>query len=164
MSEIDHFSTSISLPGLVSSMLPPFAIELVERACDYVTRIPKPRAVKSGKVSLELATMGLLHGALSIAGSQTDKDSPCLGNLEHIGTGYAMAKILGIRRDRVIKLSHVSGHDVLSLAPGDLQADAGCSLPIPGLTFAPRPSETCWASGFCHRACMSRDGCPGNLT
>lgn len=63
------------LPGLVSSMLPPFAIELVERACDYVTRIPKPRAVKSGKVSLELATMGLLHGALSIAGSQTDKDS-----------------------------------------------------------------------------------------
>ena len=55
-------------------MLPPFAIELVERACDYVTRIPKPRAVKSGKVSLELATMGLLHGALSIAGSQTDKD------------------------------------------------------------------------------------------
>ena len=35
-------------------MLPPFAIELVERACDYVTRIPKPRAVKSGKISLEL--------------------------------------------------------------------------------------------------------------
>lgn len=60
--------------GLVSSMLPPFAIELVERACDYVTRIPKPRNVKSGKVSLELATMGLLHGALTIAGSQTDKD------------------------------------------------------------------------------------------
>lgn len=61
-------------PGLVSSMLPPFAIELVERACDYVTRIPKPRAVKSGRISLELATMGLLHGALCIAGSQTDKD------------------------------------------------------------------------------------------
>ncbi|CAK9006905.1 unnamed protein product [Durusdinium trenchii] len=64
-----------SATGLVSSMLPPFAIELVERACDYVTRIPKPRAVKSGKISLELATMGLLHGALCIAGSQTDKDT-----------------------------------------------------------------------------------------
>eukprot|EP00435_Cladocopium_sp_Y103_P073232 s33_g42.t2 len=64
-----------SATGLVSSMLPPFAIELVERACDYVTRIPKPRAVKSGRISLELATMGLLHGALCIAGSQTDKET-----------------------------------------------------------------------------------------
>ena len=64
-----------SATGLVSSMLPPFAIELVERACDYVTRIPKPRAVKNGKISLELATMGLLHGALCIAGSQTDKET-----------------------------------------------------------------------------------------
>ena len=69
-----HPRVSQTEPGLVSSMLPPFAIELVERACDYVTRIPKPRAVKSGRISLELATMGLLHGALCIAGSQTDKE------------------------------------------------------------------------------------------
>ena len=78
---MDVFLVFVQNPGLVSSMLPPFAIELVERACDYVTRIPKPRAVKSGRVSLELATMGLLHGALCIAGSQTDKDPLAAGRL-----------------------------------------------------------------------------------
>ncbi|CAJ1370251.1 unnamed protein product [Effrenium voratum] len=61
--------------GIVSSMLPSFAIDLVERACDYVSRIPKARAVKNGKISLELATMGLLHGALAIAASQTDRET-----------------------------------------------------------------------------------------
>ena len=66
----DYSSTSI-----VSSMLPSFAVDFVQRACDYVTRIPKPRGAKPGKISMEGTCTGLLHGALCLVASQTDKET-----------------------------------------------------------------------------------------
>ena len=64
-----------SATGIVSSMLPAFAVEFVQRACDYVTRIPKPRGAKQGKISMEGTCTGLLHGALCLVATQTDKET-----------------------------------------------------------------------------------------
>ena len=64
-----------SATGIVSSMLPSFAVEFVQRACDYVTRIPKPRGAKQSKISIEGTCTGLLHGALCLVATQTDKET-----------------------------------------------------------------------------------------
>ena len=64
-----------SAAGIVSTMLPSFAVEFVQRACDYVTRIPKPRGAKQGKISVEGACTGLLHGALCLVATQADKET-----------------------------------------------------------------------------------------
>eukprot|EP00931_Biecheleriopsis_adriatica_P031464 TRINITY_DN18449_c0_g1_i1.p1 TRINITY_DN18449_c0_g1~~TRINITY_DN18449_c0_g1_i1.p1 ORF type:complete len:2089 (+),score=437.43 TRINITY_DN18449_c0_g1_i1:57-6269(+) len=64
--------------SIVASMLPSFAVEFVERICDYVTRIPKPakgRGLQQGMGHLESACTGLMHGTVCLVASQCDKDT-----------------------------------------------------------------------------------------
>lgn len=64
--------------SILTTMLPVFAVDFVERVCDYVTRIPKPakgHAAQQGTGHLESASMGLMHGAVCLVASQCDKDT-----------------------------------------------------------------------------------------
>lgn len=67
----EDYSTS-----LLSSMLPGFALELMERLCDYVTRIPKPAEDRVGGAGhVETASIILMHSALSIVAAQCDRET-----------------------------------------------------------------------------------------
>eukprot|EP00930_Biecheleria_cincta_P054815 TRINITY_DN41214_c0_g1_i1.p1 TRINITY_DN41214_c0_g1~~TRINITY_DN41214_c0_g1_i1.p1 ORF type:complete len:2072 (-),score=373.64 TRINITY_DN41214_c0_g1_i1:15-6230(-) len=64
--------------SIVASMLPSFAVQFVEKICEYVTRIPKPakgRGALQGMGHLETASMGLMHGAVCLIASQCDEDT-----------------------------------------------------------------------------------------
>jgi hypothetical protein len=57
--------------SMMSAMLPNFAIDFVDRLCDYVTRIPKP--AKKGAGQLETTSMSVMHGAVCMVAAEVDK-------------------------------------------------------------------------------------------
>lgn len=63
---------------ITASLLPNFAVDLVERVCDYVARIPKPakgRGLASAAAHFENSSLSVMHGALCLVVSQCDPNT-----------------------------------------------------------------------------------------